>query len=134
VKYCAACAWKWCDNNPFGRFEGVLRRPLRRESISPGSLTHEIDHRTRRRKSTGNNGRAAAVRRPEKIWIDLDNSPHVPFFAPIIPELQARGFEIFLTARDSYQVVGLLKYYKIPARVIGKHSGKLKIMKLLSTA
>jgi len=25
-----------------------------------------------------------------KIWIDLDNSPHVPFFAPIIEELQKR--------------------------------------------
>jgi predicted glycosyltransferase len=70
----------------------------------------------------------------KKIWIDLDNSPHVPFFAPIIPELKAKGFEIFLTARDSYQVVDLLKYYGIQARVIGKHYGKLKILKLLGTA
>jgi predicted glycosyltransferase len=70
----------------------------------------------------------------KKIWIDLDNSPHVPFFSPIIPELKARGFEIFLTARDSYQVVELLKYYGIEARVIGKHYGKLKILKMLGTA
>jgi len=69
----------------------------------------------------------------KKIWIDLDNSPHVPFFAPIIPELSARGFELFLTARDSYQVVELLDYYGIPARVIGRHYGKHKILKLLGT-
>jgi hypothetical protein len=47
--------------------------------------------------------------------------------------LKARGFEIFLTARDSYQVVELLKYYGIQARVVGKHYGKLKILKLLGT-
>jgi uncharacterized protein len=69
-----------------------------------------------------------------KIWIDLDNSPHVPFFVPIIPELKARGFELFVTARDSYQVVELLKYYKIEAHVIGKHYGKLKILKAFGTA
>lgn len=76
-------------------------------------------------------GKTTAVRK--KIWIDLDNSPHVPFFAPIIPELKARGFEIFLTARDSYQVCELLEYYGIQARVIGKHYGKQKILKLLGT-
>jgi predicted glycosyltransferase len=70
----------------------------------------------------------------KKIWIDLDNSPHVPFFVPIIPELQARGFEVFLTARDSYQVVELLKFYGIQARIIGKNYGKLKILKFLGTA
>lgn len=69
----------------------------------------------------------------KKIWIDLDNSPHVPFFVPIIPELKARGFEIFLTARDTYQVCELLKYYGVEARVVGKHHGKRKIMKMLGT-
>jgi|SRR5579864_6857195 len=73
-----------------------------------------------------------AVRK--KIWIDLDNSPHVPFFVPIIPELKTRGFELFITARDSYQVVELLKYYRIEARVIGKHYGKNKVLKALGTA
>ena len=26
-----------------------------------------------------------------KVWIDLENSPHVPFFAPIMKELERRG-------------------------------------------
>lgn len=79
----------------------------------------------------------AAVQPPsirKKIWIDLDNSPHVPFFVPIIPELQARGFEIFLTARNSYQVCELLEYYGIRARIVGKHHGKNKVLKILGTA
>ena len=25
-----------------------------------------------------------------KIWIDMDNTPHVPFFEPIMEELKAR--------------------------------------------
>jgi predicted glycosyltransferase len=69
----------------------------------------------------------------KKIWIDLDNSPHVPFFVPIIPELKAKGYDIFITARDSYQVVELLKQYKVQARVIGKHYGKHKALKVLGT-
>jgi len=75
--------------------------------------------------------KSPAVRR--KIWIDLDNSPHVPFFVPIIPELKAKGYEVFLTARDSYQVVELLKFYGISARIVGKHYGKNKILKILGT-
>jgi hypothetical protein len=27
----------------------------------------------------------------KKIWIDLGNSPHVPFFVPVIEELKAKG-------------------------------------------
>jgi uncharacterized protein len=26
-----------------------------------------------------------------RIWIDLDNTPHVPFFKPIIRELEQRA-------------------------------------------
>ena len=70
----------------------------------------------------------------KKIWIDLDNSPHVPFFVPVIQELKAKGFEIFLTARDSYQVRELLEFYGVQARVIGKHYGKHKILKIFGTA
>ncbi len=89
-------------------------------------LTHEM------KPASTAPAKATAVRK--KIWIDLDNSPHVPFFSPIIPELKARGFDIFLTARNSYQVVELLEYYRIQARVIGRHHGKLKILKMLGTA
>jgi hypothetical protein len=32
----------------------------------------------------------------KKIWIDLDISPHDPFFVPIIEELTTKGREVFL--------------------------------------
>jgi len=53
--------------------------------------------------------RAAAVPRDpaavgKKIWIDLENTPHIPFFKPIIRELEQRGYTVVLTARDAFQV------------------------------
>jgi predicted glycosyltransferase len=69
----------------------------------------------------------------KKIWIDLDNSPHVPFFRPIIEELRKKGYEVFLTARDAYQVRELLEYYGVAGKVIGKHYGKHKLFKALGT-
>ena len=68
-----------------------------------------------------------------KIWIDLDNSPHVPFFRPIIDELRRKGYEVFLTARDAYQVRELLEYYGVDGKVIGRHYGKHKLFKALGT-
>ena len=69
----------------------------------------------------------------KKIWIDLDNSPHVPFFRPIIDELRRKGYEVFLTARDAYQVRELLEYYGVEGKVVGKHYGKHKLLKALGT-
>lgn len=69
--------------------------------------------------------------RRKKVWIDIDNSPHVPFFLPIIDELRARGIEVVLTARDIYQVCDLLRFYNLQCRVIGRHYGKNKTMKVL---
>jgi hypothetical protein len=66
-----------------------------------------------------------------KIWIDIDNSPHVPFFLPIIDELQKKGFEVELTARDIYQVCQLLDFFNLKCKVIGGHYGKNKIFKVL---
>lgn len=67
------------------------------------------------------------------IWIDLDNSPHVPFFVPIIKELEAKGHSIFLTARDTFQVIGLADYYKLNYRKVGRHYGANKLLKVLGT-
>ena len=69
----------------------------------------------------------------KKIWIDLDNSPHVPFFKPIIEELQNRGHQIFLTGRNSYQVCELVDLNRLPCKVIGGHWGKHKVLKMMGT-
>jgi len=70
---------------------------------------------------------------PKKIWIDLGNSPHVPFFIPIIKELNKRGFRVTLTARDCFQVGGLADLFGLHTRKIGRHYGKNKILKVIGT-
>ena len=78
--------------------------------------------------SAGSRPPAAAGK---KIWIDLDNSPHVPFFVPIIKELESRGYSVLVTARDAYQVTELLDLFELHCHRIGRHFGKHKIMKVL---
>jgi predicted glycosyltransferase len=68
-----------------------------------------------------------------RIWIDLDNSPHVPFFVPIIEELRKSGHEVILTARDAYQVRELLELNHLSCRVVGRHYGKHHAAKVLGT-
>ena len=70
-------------------------------------------------------------RQAKRIWIDLDNSPHVPFFRPIIEELQSRGFSLILTTRDAFQVAELTKLHHLECRSIGRHFGKNPLMKVL---
>jgi len=69
----------------------------------------------------------------KKIWVDLDNSPHVPFFRPIIDELRKRDFKVLVTARDAYQVRELLEFYGVSGKIVGKHYGKHKLLKALGT-
>ena len=70
------------------------------------------------------------VRSRGKIWIDMDNSPHVPFFAPIIEELEKRNYSLMLTARDCFQVREIADLFQLNYRLIGHHSGKNKLRKI----
>lgn len=67
------------------------------------------------------------------IWIDLDNSPHVPFFAPVIKELERRGHSVMLTARDAFQVCELADLFGLSYRRIGHHYGKHTALKIYGT-
>src|ERR1700726_1758739 len=68
-----------------------------------------------------------------RIWIDIDNSPHVPFFVPIVEQLRKRGHEVILTARDAYQVCELLDLYHLSCKVVGRHYGKNRAAKIFGT-
>jgi predicted glycosyltransferase len=68
-----------------------------------------------------------------RIWIDLDNSPHVPFFAPIVEELKKRGYLVTLTARDAYQVCELADLFRFSYTCVGRHWGKHRILKVFGT-
>jgi len=58
-----------------------------------------------------------------RIWIDLANSPHVPFFRALIPEFAARGHQVEITARDFAQTVELALNAGMMPHVIGGHGG-----------
>jgi hypothetical protein len=64
-----------------------------------------------------------------KIWIDLDNTPHVPFFEPILEALQAKGFPVLVTARDAFQVCDLAVKKQMLCIKVGRHYGKHRLMK-----
>jgi predicted glycosyltransferase len=68
---------------------------------------------------------------PGHIWIDLDNSPHVPFFVPIIDELRRRGYPLLLTSRDAFQVTQLTRLHGVPCSAVGRHYGRNKVKKVL---
>lgn len=57
------------------------------------------------------------------IWIDLANSPHVPFFRALMPEFERRGHEILVTARRFAQTVELALDAGLNPAIIGGHGG-----------
>lgn len=65
------------------------------------------------------------------IWIDLDNSPHILFFDPIIKELERRGHHVVITVRDYAQAIGLANLFKLNYQPLGKHYGKNSLMKVI---
>jgi predicted glycosyltransferase len=58
-----------------------------------------------------------------RVWVDLTNSPHVVVLRPVIADLQARGYEVEVTARDFAQTLGLCRRFGIGHTVIGRHRG-----------
>ena len=58
-----------------------------------------------------------------RIWIDLANSPHVPFFRSLADEFLQRNHELVLTARAFAETVELAQAVGFSAEVIGGHGG-----------
>jgi len=58
-----------------------------------------------------------------RIWIDLANSPHVPFFRSLANEFIQREHEIVVTARAFAETVELAKAAGFTPHVIGGHGG-----------
>ncbi|HEX9630117.1 MAG TPA: DUF354 domain-containing protein [Pyrinomonadaceae bacterium] len=58
-----------------------------------------------------------------RIWIDLANSPHVPFFRPLANEFTRRGHDLVVTARQFAETVPLAEAAGFAPEVIGGHGG-----------
>ena len=56
-------------------------------------------------------------------WVDISNSPQVPFFRPLIALLEARGHAVHVTTRDYAQTVELLELHRIPHTIVGPPHG-----------
>lgn len=66
-----------------------------------------------------------------KILMDADNGPHALILDPLFRELERRGHEVLVTARDRTNTLQLLDLYGIPYRVVGGEyppsmSGKIR--------
>lgn len=66
------------------------------------------------------------------IWFDLDNSPHVPLFRPILAELDRRNEQHFLTSRSHAQTEDLLRMWGMEFASVGVHGGRNKARKILN--
>lgn len=58
-----------------------------------------------------------------RVWIDVSNSPQVPFFAPLVELLRARGHEVEVTTREYAQTLELLRLRGIEHAVVGPRHG-----------
>jgi len=58
-------------------------------------------------------------RRPLKIWIDLENSPHVFFFHPIIRRLEGMGHTVVVTARDFCNTLAIARAIGLKVQMVG---------------
>ena len=59
-----------------------------------------------------------------RLWIDLANSPHVPFFNALSKRFVADGHEIETTAREFAETVPLAKAAGFVPVVVGVHGGR----------
>ena len=80
-----------------------------------------------------------------RVWIDISNSPQVPFFRPLIGLLTARGHDLQVTTRDYAQTIELLRLSGIRHEVIGPphggagalgkgraHAGRLRALRMFA--
>jgi predicted glycosyltransferase len=58
------------------------------------------------------------------IWIDLANSPHVPFFRALVPEFEKRGAKVEITAREFAQTIEMAEAAGLAPVRIGGHGGR----------
>jgi uncharacterized protein len=59
-----------------------------------------------------------------RVWIDLANSPHVPFFRALTKRFTAGGHEVEITAREFAETVPLARDAGLNPHVIGGHGGR----------
>ena len=65
-----------------------------------------------------------------KVWVDCTAAAHPLVLRPIIERLEARGDEVFVTAREYGQTVGILDRLGMHYTVVGEHGGASRLGKV----
>ena len=58
------------------------------------------------------------------LWVDLANSPHVPFFRALIDRFVSLGHKVEVTARDFAETIPLAQAANLSPEVVGTHGGR----------
>jgi predicted glycosyltransferase len=69
-----------------------------------------------------------------KVWVDCTAAAHPLVMRPIIERLEARGDEVFVTARQYGQTEGVLDRLGIPYTSVGRHAGASTLGKAWAVA
>lgn len=64
------------------------------------------------------------------VWVDCTAAAHPLVLRPIIERLEAQGHQVFITAREYGQTVGILERLGMPYTVVGEHGGASKFGKV----
>jgi predicted glycosyltransferase len=63
------------------------------------------------------------------VWVDCTAAAHPLVLRPVIERLEARGHEVFVTAREYGQTLGVLDRLGIPYESVGVHAGASTLRK-----
>ena len=64
------------------------------------------------------------------VWVDCTAAAHPLVLRPLIERLEAQGHEVFITAREYGQTLGILELLGMPYTVVGEHGGASKFGKV----
>src|SRR5262245_35350729 len=59
-----------------------------------------------------------------RLWIDLANSPHVPFFKALSDRFTSLGHDLEITAREFAETIPLANDAGLAPHVVGAHAGR----------
>ncbi|MEX2105757.1 MAG: DUF354 domain-containing protein [Solirubrobacterales bacterium] len=65
-----------------------------------------------------------------RVWIDCTAAAHPLVLRPIAERLEARGHEVFITAREYGQTLGILDRLGMPYTAVGEHGGASRLGKV----
>jgi uncharacterized protein len=64
-----------------------------------------------------------------KVWVDCTAAAHPLVLRPIVERLEARGADVFITAREYGQTLGILERLGMPYEAVGGHGGASRLGK-----